>query len=139
LANTGDKTNIRMACMSDGVLTSGIFGSRRSRTKSNGMDIDALEIVINQDAPSYIGKGNAAQISESYCGVKPGDEVTIEQRVRSQKYTDLLGGDINADGSLSWKATANCLDTENVQCFANPMYAMCSTHVYNVNVKNQDE
>ena len=52
--DTGDDTNIKVGCMSDMLETSALF---RNRKKGASIDIETLQRIIEQDAPSVYGAG----------------------------------------------------------------------------------
>jgi hypothetical protein len=127
VANSDDATNIRMACISDGVLNSGIF-ARRSR-KQSSIDLDTLELIINQDEPRGSTDAKTANI---YCNTL--DKNKLEQAIKTKKYDSLLA---KMDGTNLVTTGCTSLDIEGCD-YANPMYAMCSTHVYNIGATNNN-
>ncbi|MDR3208362.1 MAG: hypothetical protein LBT45_00770 [Rickettsiales bacterium] len=133
LAASEDGTNIRMACMSDGLLQSGIF-ARRSRKKSSNMDIDALEIIINQDEP----KSNASlDTARNYCAVDINDVDDLRTKISSRKYGAILCK--YDDNGKPAEICSKCDLDEEDACYANQLYGMCSTHAYNVGKTNNNE
>jgi len=139
-----DKTNTRMACISDGVLNTGVFG-RRNRKKSNDFDIDALEMIINQDEPRVLPTKSSTDkdinwpLVYGYCDASKATEPIgleeLRQMTTSRKYKRLIGTLTNGE----FKSTEKCLDNENLTCYANPAYAMCTTHIYNVGDHTNDD
>jgi hypothetical protein len=136
LANSNDATNIRMACMSDGVLQTGIFG-RRNRKKSNDFDIDALEIIINQEEMRNPPEKATEIELTKYCKLSEEDKTSLEQSIKTKKYKNLLGDFSTPAGEFN-KNRSKCLDDDEGDCYANPIYAMCSIHAYNIGkIKNE--
>jgi len=80
-----DQTNTRLACISDGLMQSGIFARSAKRKKANDFDIDALEMVILQDAPANAKSQPGGQHEAfGYCAVTNVGE--LRQRAMARKY-----------------------------------------------------
>ncbi|MDR1027741.1 MAG: hypothetical protein LBL46_04980 [Rickettsiales bacterium] len=138
LANSDDATNIRMSCMSDGLLQSGIF-ARRGRQKSKDFDIDALEIVINQEEP----RNSTGAVGKTYCSIDGRLDdaiINLQTMLSKKKYTNIVGTATPdaTSGLTGFSGNKDCWDT-NSGCFAYQDYAMCSTHVYNIGLENNDK
>jgi hypothetical protein len=108
-----DATRIRMACMSDGALAQLSMG-RRSRQKStNGIDVDALEMVVNNDT------------DDAGICYAPDMDVAGLKTILNNKNYDYNNKMLDTDGNVvnGW--------------------ALCNTHVHNVggkeNPKTGDE
>lgn len=124
-----DQSRVRMACLGSGtdVIQSGLLGGRRRAQKKNtDFDMYALEIILRQDE-DRVFQENADAITRN---CKAEDKIVdLEAQIRNKSYKDLLGS--FSDNTFS----ASSDDDE----WANPMYAMCSTHAYNMGVTTNDQ
>jgi len=146
IAMGGDQTNIRMACMSDGVLQTGIFG-RRNRRRVDDFDIDALELLINQaESPTLTPRTSLAEATRpttptarhfhygaqftagENCAVTPDQITTLETAVQSRSYHNVIH--VRSGGQA--RTIQQCLDGDMSECQVNPLFALCNTHVFNI-------
>ena len=144
-------SNIRVGCASSALEASKFF---RNRKKGTNLDIEILERIVEQDAPSSFGAiwGNGNDTTSpkpdgvKYCAVS-GDTIGELEKIVSLK--TLPKPVCVKDGSLvtifnvnNGKAPAsNGMDCENDDNDRiNPLIAMCSTHVYNIGeAQNQSD
>ena len=111
---------IRVGCASD-IVNSGILG-RRARTRKSVANIDVLQYLIMQDAPSINDKINTGEI-EKYCAtayLQPELKSATMSRSLPQK---MCCNDANAD------CNGDCNDDF---AYVSPTYALCNVHRYNL-------
>ncbi|MBP5363894.1 MAG: hypothetical protein J6Y49_00895 [Alphaproteobacteria bacterium] len=144
-------SNIRVGCASSALEASKFF---RNRKKGTNLDIEILERIVEQDAPSSFGAiwGNSNNTTSpkpdgvKYCAVS-GDTIGELEKIVSLK--TLPKPVCVKDGSLEQifnddngkVTTSNGMDCENDDNNRiNPLIALCSTHVYNIGeAQNQSD
>ena len=122
-----DDSKIRIGCASS-ALNGSIIGRRRAKTqKAGSVDIDLLEFLISQDAPDSFGVGqNPATEIKKYCAI----DASKKAELRSATVSKALKQNICCrNPETSDRCTKSCEDEEN--SYINPIYALCSVHVYN--------
>ena len=111
---------IRVGCASD-IVNSGILG-RRARTRKSVANIDVLQYLIMQDAPSINDEISAEEIKK-YCAT-----AYLQPELKSATMSR----------SLPQKM---CCNTQNETCandcnndfaYVSPIYALCNVHRYNL-------
>jgi hypothetical protein len=111
---------IRVGCASD-IVNSGILG-RRARTRKSVANIDVLQYLIMQDAPSINDKINTGEI-KNYCA------------------TEYLNQDLKSATMSRSLPQKMCCDDANAKCdgdcnddfaYVDPTYALCNVHRYNL-------
>jgi hypothetical protein len=88
---------MKMACMSDGMLQSGIF-ARRSRRRTNDFDIDALQFLINWEETRTQSAADAMPRCSPITSESNEEDINnyikrLEDAVRSRNYGNVLGPD----------------------------------------------
>ena len=123
-AETGASGTIRIGCASSALENSAFF---RNRKKQASVDIEILERIIEQDAPS-----SAEKEKSSYCYVNDDDKDTLE------KYTSLkkLPENVCAKKSDNKLTASNCKDEDDL--YINPTLALCSVHAYNIGMDKKN-
>ena len=110
IAMTNDSSPQKVACMDENVLKTGLFNRSSKKREISSFDIDKLEIVINTDEP----KKGKIEDKMKICKVDDGGSKLREVLI-SKTYDPLNGNN------------------------ANPVYALCSTHAYNIGQENNDK
>ena len=126
--NEEEDSRIRVGCMSEILDSTGLF---KSRKKQASIDIETLQRIITQDAPSS-AKGKDAY---KYCAVTDTDADALEVLEKAAELKQFSGNSIcsNDVASTSWS------DCEN-NIYVRPYLALCSTHAYNIGLdKNPDK
>ncbi|MBD5391450.1 hypothetical protein HDR66_01440 [bacterium] len=126
-AGSGDiDENIRVGCMSSVLQNSKLF----SRLKSNGsklIDIETLQRIISQDAPSYSGGNKYSRGSDDadtnklkYCALTPNGYMELERAVSTKKLPsricvkdETLTHTWKSDGAISVSASESILGRSN--------------------------
>lgn len=111
---------IRVGCASD-IVNSGILG-RRARTRKSVANIDVLQYLIMQDAPSINEKINTAEI-KNYCATG-----YLNQDLKSATMSRSLPPKMCCD-TPSEKCANDC---NNDFAYVSPTYALCNVHRYNL-------
>ncbi len=124
-AEAGASGTIRIGCASSALENSAFF---RNRKKQASVDIEILERIIEQDAPS-----SAEKEKSSYCYVNDDDRDTLE------KYTSLkkLPEKVCAENKNNKLTASNCEDEDVL--YINPTLALCSVHAYNIGIDKNPE
>lgn len=126
-AEKGNSGTIRIGCASSALENSAFF---RNRKKQASVDIEILERIIEQDAPS-----SSEEEKFSYCYVGDNDRDTLE------KYTSLkkLPKEVCATKAenSNGKLTASTCGEDVL--YINPTLALCSVHAYNIGLPENPE
>lgn len=128
-------SQIQVGCASEALDNSKLF---RNRKKQATIDIEVLQRIIDQDAPSILGTNkNVKPEFTKYCH----DSEDISNDMHNlQQLTSLkkLPGEIcidkgKLDGTddIGIKGSKDGCDIDD-NMYINPLIAMCSTHVYNI-------
>ena len=111
---------IRVGCASD-IVSSGIFG-RRARTRKSVANIDVLQYLITQDAPSINDKISANDI-KNYCAT-----AYLEPELKSATMSRSLPPKMCCN-----EAKVDCNgDCNDDFAYVSPTYALCNVHRYNL-------
>lgn len=126
-AEKGASGTIRIGCASSALENSAFF---RNRKKQASVDIEILERIIEQDAPS-----SAETEKSSYCYVNDDDKDTLE------KYTSLkkLPEKVCATKSKESDNKLSASDCGEDVLYINPTLALCSVHAYNIGLPENPE
>ena len=123
--SSDDPSNIKLICLNkkeNGLLGNNIlFSYRRGRSSNSTVDVDALELIINQTESENEKIGEARKMCAATV-----DE--LKTAVNNKKY-EHPAGKKKFDGTF--EPNSNCWD--DGKCVANPLYAICNTHIYNLN------
>ena len=130
--------SIRIGCGSD-ILNSGVL-KHRSGAKKGSVDINILQALITQDAPSgclqqYTDDDNdPLDECVEWCGVEDQKNTTLVSATRS-KNLDTSSGTVcyylvGADSNKNLKGR-RC-EEDNIE-YINPELTLCSVHAYNMN------
>lgn len=124
-AEEGNSGTIRIGCASSALENSAFF---RNRKKQASVDIEILERIIEQDAPS-----TAKNETLSYCHLGENDRDTLE------KYTSLkkLPENVCAEKSNGTLTASTCGNGDVL--YINPTLALCSVHAYNIGMPKNPE
>lgn len=127
-AQSGDNM-IRIGCASSALENSAFF---RSRKKQSQIDIELLERLVLQDAPTGKDQSNGSQ----YCGA-PNESVELQKYVSSK--TLPKGGKMCCDkGKCGTLTECDWENTVAKELIIDPTIALCSTHAYNVSNNNSN-
>lgn len=76
---TGSSGAVRIACASDAIDNSMLF---RGRKKQSNIDIEVLKRIIEQDAPSYIGRGSSVEKDAlPMCGIDNTEFADLQKNI----------------------------------------------------------
>jgi hypothetical protein len=140
---------VRVGCASN--LSAGLIRHRNSSSKSkNGIDIDLLEILINQnESGSKFDKECKEETvgSSCYCGFGAGKSAsgTISAlKAATVSKTLKVGGKSACCSKLPTKTNScnvDCYDISLDVSYVDPVFALCDTHAWNIqsaeNVKDK--
>ena len=115
---------IRVGCASD-IVNSGILG-RRARTRKSVANIDVLQYLIMQDAPSTNNEITKDNI-KNYCATE-----YLEPELKSATMSRSLPQKMCCD--TPGETCAN--DCNNDFAYVDPTYALCNVHRYNLDEGN---
>lgn len=121
LLEQDSNSNIVIKCASDSIETNSLFKSVKRR-KSSNVDIDTLRMIIEQDDED----------NSKYCAVSSELDINeLKKFVKSKKSGKNLCAICDND-KCSKKTCSDDIE------FANPMFAMCSTHIFNIGKHEND-
>lgn len=131
--------NVRVGCASSALNSVALF---RNRNKKSSLDVETLQNLINQDAPSTCYKPNKANTSAScvdWCnGLDKKQDLfgyttskNLDAKICVEKEENLRGQNGNVTGVA-------CQEGESVTPYVIPALALCSTHVYNIGKTQND-
>jgi uncharacterized protein YozE (UPF0346 family) len=123
-----DKTNVKLACMSDGILTQGLFARTARKKQTSGLDMDILEYIINYDEPNKVSAASGASNNfGDYCWPNTAHDMeNVKRSIQSGKFSDYMSPYDDA-----WDGV--CRSNPGKPCFG-----LCSTHAYNIGEKSND-
>ena len=121
--------NVRVGCASSALNSVALF---RNRNKKSSLDVETLQNLINQDAPSTCYKPNKSKDSAD-CVDWCYDE---NAKTKLFGYTTSKNLDakicVEKEENLKGKEGVACQEGESVTPYVIPALALCSTHVYNI-------
>jgi len=143
LQTSQDSTNVRMACIGDGLLQTGIFG-RRNRQRASVMDIDALEDIINYDEPRAIPNSilTATGTPLPFCYLSESGTNELRSMIRTRRFSRIYVPPTTRSGNDAGLIPAQlgtCDPDQDHDCMINPMFALCTTHAYNIGARTNEQ
>ncbi len=137
--------NVRVGCASSALNSVALF---RNRNKKSSLDVETLQNLINQDAPStcYRAK-NGKEADETrchkWCFGKDGNANSDTDSIKTTllKYTTSKNLDKNIclkNDPEKVESATDCQEGDDVTPYVIPELALCSTHVYNIGKYSND-